>query len=237
MVTEPVQPAFEANNSVEDISMSISRRLTYFDEMELVGKAVQGDLDSFNQLVLAYQGLAYNHALSMIGDIPQAEDVTQEGFIKAFQYIDHFRGGSFRAWLLRIVTNTAFDLLRRSRRQPTIPLFPEDEHGNEIESPRWLADPALSLEAIVEQNELMDYVERTLDELPGVYRSVINLVDMYELDYKEAAEALKVPVGTVKSRLARGRLQMREKLIGVLGEATLDKSSGAIDPNGLALPA
>jgi RNA polymerase sigma-70 factor (ECF subfamily) len=201
---------------VEEVSMSVSNRLVYFDEMALVGKAVQGDLASFNQLVLAYQGLAYNHALSILGDCSQAEDVTQEGFIKAFQYIDQFRGGSFRAWLLRIVTNTAFDLLRRSRRQPTVPLIPEDEHGKEIESPFWLADPTLPLEAAVEQDELMDYVQQMLDELPGVYRSVINLVDMYEFDYKEAAEALKVPVGTVKSRLARGRLQMREKLIGVL---------------------
>jgi len=218
-----MQSALVVNNDVE-VVMSVSNRLTYFDEMALVGKAVQGDLDSFNQLVLAYQGIAYNHALSILGDCPQAEDVTQEGFMKAFQYINHFRGGSFRAWLLKIVTNTAYDHLRRSRRQPATPLFPEDEHGNEIESPLWLADPALSLEAIVEHNELMDYVQQMLDELPGVYRSVINLVDMYELDYKEAAEVLKVPIGTVKSRLARGRLQMREKLISVIGEATFEHS-------------
>jgi len=210
-----MQPALEVND-VDDVDMIAPNRLTHLDEMALIGKAVQGDLDSFNQLVLAYQGLAYNHALSMLGDRSQAEDVTQEGFMKAFRYIDHFRGGSFRAWLLRIVTNTAYDLLRRTRRQPTISLFPEDEHGNEIESPLWLVDPTPSLEAILEHKELVNYVQQMLDELPGVYRSVIDLVDMYELDYKEAADALQVPIGTVKSRLARGRLQMREKLTGVL---------------------
>jgi RNA polymerase sigma-70 factor (ECF subfamily) len=232
-----MQPALEVENDVDDASMSVPNRLSYFDEMALVARSVQGDLDSFNQLVLAYQSLAYNHALSILGDRHQAEDVTQEGFIKAFRYIGHFRGGSFRGWLLRIVTNTAYDLLRRSKRQPTVPLFPEDEHGHEIESPLWLADPALSLEAIAEQDELMSYVRQMIDELPGVYRSVINLVDMYELEYKEVAKILKVPVGTVKSRLARGRLQIREKLNRVIGEAMVTKSGVEIDPNRLVLPA
>jgi RNA polymerase sigma-70 factor (ECF subfamily) len=215
--------------------MIVPGRLSYSDEMALVARSVRGDLDAFNQLVLAYQSLAYNHALSILGDCPQAEDVTQEGFIKAFQYIHNFRGGSFRAWLLKIVTNTAFDFLRRSKRQLTVPLFPEDGYGNEIESPLWLADPAFSLEDIVEQKDLMNYVQQILNELPGVYRSVINLVDMYELEYQEVAEILRVPIGTVKSRLARGRLQMRERLINALGDVAVAKSGVAMDPNRLAL--
>lgn len=229
-----MQPALEILAG-EDDSMSVPNRPTHFDEVALVGNAAQGDLDSFNQLVLNYQGLAYNHALSMLGDRDQAEDVTQEAFIKAFQYISHFRGGSFRAWLLKIVTNTTYDLFRRTKRESTTPLFPEDEYGNEIESPLWLADSGLSLEAIVEHNELANQIQKIVAELPWVSRSVINLIDLYELEYTEAAEILKVPIGTVKSRLARARLRVREKLIGMLGETTVAKLDVNIAQNHLAL--
>jgi RNA polymerase sigma-70 factor (ECF subfamily) len=188
-----------------------SKNRLYEDE-ELVRSASAGDLDAFNQLVLWYQGLAYNHAQALLGDPALAEDASQESFIKAFQALHTFRGGSFRAWLLRIVTNTCYDLLRRSKKHPLQPLMPEDDNGDEIESPSWIADPSVSVQATVEQQEEEDHLYRMLDELPDVYRSAITLVDLYELDYDEAARALKVPVGTVKSRLARARLQMKEKL-------------------------
>jgi len=185
---------------------------TQLDEALLVRQAAGGDLDAFNQLVLAYQNTAYNHAYALLGDMDLAEDATQESFIKAFQGMDQFRGGSFRGWLLKIVTNSAYDLLRRSNRHPTQPLFPEDENDEEIESPAWLADPNASVQESVEQNQESAQLYKMLDELPDVYRSVITLIDINELDYSEAAEALSVPVGTVKSRLARARLQMQKKL-------------------------
>jgi len=185
---------------------------TQLDEVLLVRQAAGGDLDAFNQLVLAYQNTAYNHAYALLGDMDLAEDATQESFIKAFQGMDQFRGGSFRGWLLKIVTNSAYDLLRRSNRHPTQPLFPEDENDEEIESPAWLADPNASVQESVEQNQESAQLYKMLDELPDVYRSVITLIDINELDYSEAAEALSVPVGTVKSRLARARLQMQKKL-------------------------
>jgi RNA polymerase sigma-70 factor, ECF subfamily len=121
-----------------------------------------------------------------------------------------FRGGSFRAWLLKIVTNSAYDMLRRSKRHPTQSLFTENEYGAEMESPAWLADPTASIEDTVEQSEFSKDLHRLLDELPNVYRTVLTLVDMYELDYSEAANALKVPIGTVKSRLARAFPNERE---------------------------
>jgi len=183
-------------------------------EESLIARASKGDLEAFNQLVFTYQDLAYQHAWTMFNDRYLAEDVTQESFIKAFQAMGQFRGGSFRAWLLRIVTNTSYDLLRRSQRHPVQPLIPEDEEGDEIESPAWLADPSPSVQATVEQNEETEHIFRMLDELPEVYRTVLTLVDLHELDYSEAAQALNVPLGTVKSRLVRARLQMREKLKG-----------------------
>ena len=181
-------------------------------EKLLVDKASGGDLEAFNQLVLMYQNMAYHHAYSLLGDPALSEDATQESFIKAFENIAGFRGGSFRAWLLKIVTNSAYDLLRRARRHPTQPLFPEDDDGEEIESPAWLADPAPSVQATVEQSEQASRLYQLLDELPDVYRSVLTLIDIYELDYTEAARILNVPLGTVKSRLARARLQLQERL-------------------------
>jgi RNA polymerase sigma-70 factor (ECF subfamily) len=183
-----------------------------YDEGTLVKKAANGDLDAFNQLVLRYQNLAYSHAYSLLGDRDSAEDATQEGFIKAFQAMNGFRGGSFRSWLLKIVTNSAYDLMRRSYRHPTKSLYPKDENSENFESSLWLADPASSVQETVEQHELSRNLYRTLDELPDVFRSVLTLIDVNELDYTEAAEVLGVPIGTVKSRLARARMQMKNKL-------------------------
>lgn len=183
-----------------------------YNEETLVRMASNGDLDAFNQLVLHYQNLAYNHAYALLGDSDSAEDATQESFIKAFQAMNRYRGGSFRGWLLKIVTNSAYDILRRSHRHPNLPLFPTDENGDEIESAPWLIDPEASVQDAVEQNDLSMDIYKMLDELPPAYRSVLTLIDINELDYVEAAEALKVPIGTVKSRLARARMQMKKKL-------------------------
>jgi len=182
------------------------------DEERLVRQAASGDLEAFNQLVLTYQNLAYHHAYGLLDDAARAEDATQESFIKAFQGMQTFRGGSFRGWLLRIVTNSAYDMLRRSQRHRTQSLIPVDDDGEEIESAAWLVDPNASVQDTVEQNELSKDVYRILDELPDVSRSVLTLVDVNDLDYTEAAQALKVPIGTVKSRLARARIQMKNKL-------------------------
>ena len=197
--------------------MSLTNSTTQWDERSLVAKAMQGNLEAFNQLVLNYQDLAFGLAHSLMGDPAPAEDVTQDSFIKAFQKIAQFRGGSFRSWLLKIVTHTAYDQMRRDKRQPITALYPEDEEGEEMESPSWLADPSPSVEAIVEQAERSQCIQSLLDELPEAYRSVINLIDVNEMDYKEAAEILNVPVGTIKSRLARARLQMKGKLVRETG--------------------
>ena len=192
--------------------MNSTTQSAQYDEGSLVRLASSGDLDAFNQLVLANQNMAYNHAYALLGDPASAEDAAQESFIKAFQNIGGFRGGSFRGWLLKIVTNSAYDVLRRSKRHPNQPLLPEDDNGEEMESPAWLADPSASVQETVEQNELSKCIYKTLDKLPEVYRSVLTLIDINEFDYAEAAEALKVPIGTVKSRLARARLQMQKRL-------------------------
>lgn len=181
-------------------------------EQELIERASNGDMDAFNQLVLEYQSLVYRYACSLMDDPVAAEDVTQESFIKAFQNIKSFRGSSFRAWMLRITMNTLRDHVRWTRRHPTTPLIPEDENGEEFESPAWMADESASVEAITQHREETDHLYRVLNELPAAYRNILTLIDVYEMDYVEAAEVLCIPLGTVKSRLARARMQMRGKL-------------------------
>ncbi len=183
------------------------------EEKALIHMAAEGNLEAFNQLVLSYQNLAYTQACFLLDDPMLAEDATQESFIKAFRNIRQYMGGSFRAWLIRIVINTALDMLRWGKRNPREPLIPKNEYDEELE-PGWLADPAPSVEALVEQHELSSYLYDLIRELPEYYRVVLTLIDMFEMDYAEVAEALNLPLGTVKSRLARARHHMRRKLLG-----------------------
>lgn len=191
--------------------MELKNQLLGMDEL-LIEQAPKGDLDAFNQLVLHNQDLAFRHAYAMLNDPWLAEEAVQDSFMKAFQKIDRFRGGSFRAWLMRIVSNTVYDILRHSGRRPVQPLYPESSDGEEMESPKWLADPTANVEEAVEWGEEVNTINRSLDELPDIYREVLILIDLQEFDYEEAARALGVPVGTVKSRLARARLQLKGKL-------------------------
>jgi RNA polymerase sigma-70 factor (ECF subfamily) len=182
------------------------------DESLLTLKASKMDLDAFNLLVLKYQNLVYYHAYALLGDPYTAEDATQESFIKAFRHMGNFRGGAFRPWILKITTNTCYDKLRKSNRFTQSALFFENEYGEEQDSPAWVADPAASVQTAFEQKELSENLYHMIDELPSNYRSALTLVDVYEMDYATAAQILKVPLGTLKSRLTRARFLMRNKL-------------------------
>ncbi|MBN2388736.1 MAG: sigma-70 family RNA polymerase sigma factor [Anaerolineales bacterium] len=184
------------------------------DEIALIQLAQKGDLDSFNRLVLAYQDALFNTTLRILGDEDLAADATQEAFLSAFRAINTYRGGSFKAWLLRIATNACYDELRRKQRRPTTPLEPETDDGEEMESPRWLADPSDSPEEELEREELEHAIQHCLNDLPADFRSVVVLADIQGLDYREVATALRKPLGTIKSRLARARLRLRECLQG-----------------------
>lgn len=191
-------------------------QMTQSFEEQLITSASNGDLEAFNQLVLSYQNIAFRYANSLVDDPVSAEDITQESFIKAFQHINTFRGSSFRAWLLTIVKNTSHDKRRWNSRHATISLFPKDMDGEEIESPVWIIDTNAFVEPTIQRSEESHRLYQILDELPAPYRSVITLIDIYELDYIEAAQILHIPLGTVKSRLARARIQMKHKLQGNL---------------------
>jgi len=184
------------------------------DEIALIQAARDGDLDSFNRLVLAYQDLIYNHAYRMLGEEEAADDAAQSTFISAYNHIKSFRGGSYKAWLLRIVTNACYDELRRRKRRPTVPLEPLDDTGEEVESAKWMVDPGIQPEEQLQQAELRRAIQHCLDNLPGDFRATVIMVDVQGLDYFEAAEAIGKPIGTIKSRLARARLRLRDCLNG-----------------------
>jgi RNA polymerase sigma-70 factor (ECF subfamily) len=182
------------------------------DETALIQSAQKGDLDSFNTLILHYQDQVFNTALRILGDEDLAQDVSQEAFISAFRSVSTFRGGSFKAWLLRTVTNACYDELRRQKRKPTTPLEPETEDGEEMDSPRWLADPNMTPAEQSEADELEHAIQHCLDTLPMEFRTVVVLADIQGMDYNEVSVASHVPLGTIKSRLARARLRLRECL-------------------------
>ncbi|MBM3180644.1 MAG: sigma-70 family RNA polymerase sigma factor [Chloroflexi bacterium] len=184
------------------------------DETALINSAQNGDLDSFNTLILHYQDSVFNTAVHILGDDDLAQDAAQEAFISAFRSISSFRGGSFKAWIMRTVTNACYDELRRQKRRPTTPLEPETSDGEEIDSPKWLADPGMTPAQKSEAAELEHAIQHCLDTLPTDFRTVVVLTDIQGMDYSEAAATARVPLGTIKSRLARARLRLRECLRG-----------------------
>ncbi len=185
------------------------------DEIALVNSALNGELDAFNRLVLAYQDMAFNVAYRILGDDDLAEDATQIAFVSAYKNLRSFRGGSFKAWVMRMVTNSCYDELRRRQRHPTTPLEPMNEaEGEELDSSEWLASDDPSPETTLEQAEIEHAIEHCLERLSPDFRAVVVLVDIQGMDYDEVAQSVGSPLGTVKSRLARARLHLRDCLRG-----------------------
>lgn len=184
------------------------------NEQALISDAQAGSLDAFNTLILHYQDSVFNSALRILGDEDQAADAAQDTFISAFKAIKSFRGGSFKAWLMRTVTNACYDELRRKKRRPTTPLEPNTDDGEEMDTPRWLADPSMTPDQVAEAYEVEHAIQHCLDNLPLEFKTVVVMADIQGMDYTEVASAIRVPLGTIKSRLARARLRLRECLQG-----------------------
>jgi RNA polymerase sigma-70 factor (ECF subfamily) len=179
-------------------------------EEQIIARAVAGDLTAFNQLILAYQNLAYSVAYRTLQDDAAAADVVQESFIKAYRGIAAFQGGSFKSWIIRIVANTCYDLLRSRQRKLTDSL--DDLAENDEHAPH-LVDPADNPHAHVERMELHALIERSFQALPPEQRLVLTLCDVHGYAYDEIAEITGVPMGTVKSRINRARARVRDYLL------------------------
>ncbi len=182
------------------------------DEPTCIQAAQRGDVAAFNQLVRAYQAQVYRTAYRVLGDAAVAEDATQDAFIAAYKNIRHFRGSSFKAWLLRIVTNRCYDLLRAQRRRPTASL---DALLLDPDNPA----PGLARAApetpheVAERHELGALIQRGLETLPHEQRITLVLIDIEGLSYEEAANVLATNLGTIKSRLSRARAALRDFLV------------------------
>lgn len=179
------------------------------DEQALIEAARGGDLRAFNQLVLNYQTVAYNVAYRMLHNPDAAADATQDAFVSAYRGISGFRGGIFRAWLLRIVVNACYDQLRARQRRPTSLL---EDVVEDPDHSTLLYDQAESPEEYVERQYLGAAIQDGLDHLPSDQRTVVILSDIQGMSYDEIAHATQVSVGTVKSRLSRGRARLRDYL-------------------------
>lgn len=177
------------------------------DEQTLLQASKTGDAGAFNRLVEHYQTSIYNVALRMVGDSAVAEDITQETFVSAYRALHTFSSGNFRAWLFRIATNACRDHLRSAQVRRNVSL------DGLVESPTFnVASEDESPEDYVVRRELSGFIQESLQTLPEDQRMVLVLVDIQAFSYDEAAQALKTPVGTVKSRLSRAREAMRAAL-------------------------
>lgn len=179
------------------------------DQDRLIAQSLAGDLDAFNQLILEYQNLAYSVAYRLLTNSDAAADAVQDSFIKAYRALESFRGGSFKSWLMRIVTNTCYDVLRAQKRRRTDSL---DDLPVEEEYVSQLIDPQESPDQFVERQELHSLIEAAILSLPEDQRTTIVLCDVQGYAYEEIAELTGVAMGTVKSRISRARGRLREYL-------------------------
>jgi len=177
------------------------------DEAAIVAAAMRGDRLAFTRLMEHYQGACYGLAWRLIGDPDLAADATQDAFIHAYDHIRAYRGGAFRSWLLRITANASYDILRRAQRRPTTTL-PDPEQG-EVELADLRAPNPATESARAELHRALDAALRAL---PEDQRTAIVLCDVCGMDYHQVSSAIHAPIGTVKSRIHRGRLRLRELL-------------------------
>ncbi len=186
--------------------------MTREQEAQVVRKVLQGDVNAFEKLVTEYEKSVYAIALRMTGNSEDAADMTQETFLKAYNSLQSFRGDSkFSVWLYRIASNVCLDFLRSRSRKPTLSLSVEDDEGEEVELD--IADESQSPELLLERGLTRDAVRRGLQALPPDYRQILLLREIQGLSYEEIADALRIEVGTVKSRIFRARKRLCTFLI------------------------
>jgi RNA polymerase sigma-70 factor (ECF subfamily) len=186
-------------------------------EEQLIARSQRGEVSAFNQLVLRYQQTVYGVVFRMLGNADVAADVTQDTFIAAFRAIATYRGGSsFRAWLLRIASNMACDHWRRIQRHPAESLESlteeEEPHASDLLSALAATGPEGNPEERLLTQELQELIQRGLQQLPLDQRVAVVLCDIQGLSYEEIAETTQTTLGTVRSRIARGRARLRQYL-------------------------
>ena len=181
------------------------------DEPYLIGEAKKGNVDAYNTLVLHYQDLAFTVAYRIMGDGDSAADAAQDAFVNAWKKLHSFKGGNFKAWLMRIVTNRCYDLLKYNKRRPQSSL---DEMTEENESSKWMQSDKERPDDQHDQAAVFGAIQDCLNNLPDEQRVIAVLCDVEGYDYQDAADIAQCSLGTVKSRLNRARNKLRDCLRG-----------------------
>lgn len=184
-------------------------------DQSLIAECLQGRTDAFGLLVRKYQDRLYRTMIALVGSREDAQDVVQDAFVRAFQNLDSFRGNAaFYTWLYRIALNTASSRRRRRRPERSIEGLRE-RSGREPIDERPGARPAENLD----RRERVEQLHRALARLSEDHRTALVLKEMEGYKYEEIAEILECPIGTVRSRLHRARLELREHLEELLDES------------------
>ena len=182
------------------------------NEKLLIKKIKSGDMEAFSKLVSLYEKKAVNFARRLLTTQEEAEDATQEAFLKVFDKIHTFReDSSFSTWFYTVLNNICLDALRkRSRRASTVSINQADETGDEYELD--IEDTTDGPYETLQKNEAKRLLENALTKLSAEHRAVIILRDINGFEYEEIAQILKISTGTVKSRISRARLALRKIL-------------------------
>jgi RNA polymerase sigma-70 factor (ECF subfamily) len=205
-----------AQDATADTAQPTDGGMIAFEDAALVERCRKGELGAFGALVAKYQDRVYNLILRMVGRQADADELAQETFLKALEKIGQFRGASgFYTWLFRIAANLAISHRRRGGRIRFRPLESDADGegglGDAVTSQMAsLRQPAPDSTAIAEETRRR--VTEALEELDDEFRVVVVLRDVEDMDYAQIAQVLEVPVGTIKSRLHRGRCMLRDKL-------------------------
>lgn len=178
------------------------------DDRQLIAECLGGQRDAFGVLVTRYQARLYNAAIRLVDNPEDAADVVQDAFLNAFQSLHSFKGDAeFFTWLYRIAFNTAISLKRKKRAAVSLDAVGPDG-GIDPDDPSEYVKPGLALERSEDERQLQDAMVRLSHE----HREVLVLKDIEGMRYEDIAEILKVPIGTIRSRLHRARLELRELL-------------------------
>ena len=206
--------------------------MTKEQELTIIRRVQHGDTECFSLLVAEYEKKAFNVAMQMVGDREDAQDLTQEAFIKAYTSLNSFRGDSrFSSWLYRILANVCLDFKRRQARRPSRSLTMEDDDGDPVDLD--IADESQSPQALLERKLTREAVRRGLDTLPDEQRQILLLREIQGLSYEEIGEAMGLEAGTVKSRIFRARKKLCAFLLkdgNIPDDISSSKTRGSDEP-------
>ncbi len=187
-------------------SSEMNDKFKYSDE-KLILRFQEGDINAYNELVKRYKDRLLNFVLRYFNNVEQAEDVVQDTLIKLYTHASYYKNvAKFSTWIFTIAKNNALTELRKNKRKKTDSLWTDDGQIIDINSKEE------SLDSKVQNEIAIDQLNKFLDEIPENFRMAVVLRDFQELSYEEISKILEIPIGTIKSRINRGRIQLAEKM-------------------------